>query len=62
MWVRVRRVSGMPHNVVVWVDGPTVYVDCSLITVEGASCLESALNDAVKLGVFESRISSSRIS
>jgi hypothetical protein len=46
MRVKVLRVSGMPHNVDVWVDEApgrvTYYVDASLITPLGARVLEIA--------------------
>lgn len=51
MCVRVLRVSGMPHNVQVWVDDGiecfTVYIDNKLITESGATALELALSTAV---------------
>lgn len=51
MCVRVLRVSGMPHNVQVWVDDGidcfTVYIDKSLITERGASTLELAFSTTV---------------
>lgn len=46
MRVKVLRVSGMPHNVDVWVDEApgrvTYYIDESLITPLGAKVLEIA--------------------
>lgn len=51
MCVRVLRVSGMPHNVQVWVDDGiecfTVYIDKSLITERGANTLELAFSTTV---------------
>lgn len=53
--VRVRRVSGMPCNVGVWVVDEdnwfTVYVDGSLVTEEGAQLLEAALSNTADRAV-----------
>lgn len=52
MSVRVLRVSGMPHNVGVWVDDRDdgafiVYIDRDLITERGADALQSTLNAVI---------------
>ena len=52
MSVQVLCVSGMPHNVKVWVDdGPgcfRVYIDRELITERGAMSLEAVLRKHVR--------------
>ena len=57
--VRVRRVSGMPHNVGVWVVDEdtwfTIYMDVSLITEEGALLLEGALSSAAEQAINSAR-------
>jgi hypothetical protein len=52
MPVRVMSVSGMPHNVKIWVEDCdsgsfNVYVDKSLISDEAASALECILNSTI---------------
>lgn len=51
MCVRVLRVSGMPHNVQVWVvdglDCYTVYIDKQLITEQGGRALQLACTATV---------------
>jgi len=47
MSVLVLRVSGMPHNVDIWIDDDpgyfAVYIDKSLITERGAAILQAVL-------------------
>ncbi len=52
MCLRVLRVSGMPHNVDIWVDDGTdcvtIYIDERLITERGALALQSIFRTTIK--------------
>lgn len=49
MSVQVLRVSGMPFNVDIWVDDSpgyfAIYIDESLVSERGASCLQALLRE-----------------